>query len=100
MSGSGFWAYTGDGALLEWALLNYFIDFHRKHGYQFIIPPFLLNEKSAYISGHLPKFKDDLYWIEKDGLCLNATSEMMLGNYHAEEILPAEKLPLKYFLLI
>lgn len=97
MSGAGFWAYTGDGAILEWALLNYFIDFHRKHGYSFIIPPFLLNEKSAYISGHLPKFKDDLFWIEKDSLCLNATSEMMLGNYHAEEILVEEKLPLKYF---
>src|SRR3989339_2116801 len=96
MSGSGFWAYTGDGALLEWALLNYFIDFHRKHGYQFIIPPFLLNEKSAYISGHLPKFKDDLYWTQ-DKTCLNATAEMMLGNYHRDEILAAEALPLKYF---
>lgn len=96
MSGSGFWAYTGDGALLEWALLNYFIDYHRQNNYQFIIPPFLLTEKSAYTSGHLPKFREDLFWTQ-DQLCLNATSEMMLGNYHREEILPAEKLPLKYF---
>lgn len=96
MSGTGFWAYTGDGALLEWALLNYFIDYHRQNNYQFIIPPFLLTEKSAYTSGHLPKFREDLFWTQ-DKLCLNATSEMMLGNYHREEILPTEKLPLKYF---
>lgn len=96
MSGSGFWCYTGDGALLEWALLSYFIDFHTKNGYRFLIPPFLLSEKSAYTSGHLPKFRDDLFWTQ-DKLCLNATSEMMLGNYHREETLPGASLPLKYF---
>ncbi len=96
MSGSGFWLYTGDGAILEWALLNYFIEFHRKNGYQFILPPYLLTEKSAYTSGHLPKFRDDLFWTQ-DKLCLNATSEMMLGNLHRDEILPDKDLPLKYF---
>ncbi len=96
MSGSGFWCYTGVGALLEWALLSYFIDFHAKNDYEFMIPPFLLSEKSAYTSGHLPKFRDDLFW-NQDGLCLNATSEMMLGNYHREEILVEEELPKKYF---
>ncbi len=96
MSGTGFWAYTGNGALLEWALLNYFIEFHRKNKYTFLIPPYLLNEESAYVSGHLPKFKDDLFWTQ-DKTCLNATAEMMLGNYHRDEILDAEKLPLKYF---
>ena len=96
MSGSGFWAYKGQGALLEWALLNYFIDFHTKNNYTFLIPPFLLNEASAYASGHMPKFRDDLFWVE-DGLCLNATAEMMLGNYHRDEILKEEDLPLKYF---
>jgi len=96
IAGSGFWCYKGVGALLEWALLSYFIDFHTKNGYEFLIPPFLLTEKSAFTSGHLPKFRDDLFWTQ-DGLCLNATSEMMLGNYHREEILPLESLPLKYF---
>ena len=96
MSGSGFWCYTGAGALLEWALLSYFIDFHTKNGYRFLIPPFLLSEHSAYTSGHLPKFRDDLYWTQ-DKLCLNATSEMMLGNYHRDEILSDKSLPLKYF---
>ena len=96
MSGSGFWVYKGNGAILEWALLNYFIDFHRKNKYTFIIPPFLLKEESAYTSGHLPKFRDDLYWTQ-DKLCLNATAEMMLGNYHRNEILNEDELPLKYF---
>ncbi len=96
MAGSGFWIYKNEGALLEWALLNYFIDFHRKNGYTFLIPPFLLNEKSAYTSGHLPKFRDDLFWTQ-DNLCLNATSEMMLANYHRDEILNGSELPLKYF---
>lgn len=96
MSGAGFWIYKGDGALLEWALLNYFIKFHRENEYEFIIPPFLLNEKSAFVSGHLPKFRDDLFWTE-DGLCLNATSEMMMGNFHRDEILDGKELPKKYF---
>jgi len=96
MSGSGFWCYRGMGALLEWALLSYFIAYHNSNNYKFLIPPFLLTEKSAYTSGHLPKFRDDLFWTQ-DKLCLNATSEMMLGNYHREEILPTDNLPLKYF---
>ncbi len=96
MSGNGFWIYKGDGALLEWALLNYFIAFHRKNNYEFILPPYLLNETSAYASGHLPKFRDDLFWTQ-DKLCLNATSEMMLTNYHRDEILNGKELPLKYF---
>jgi len=96
MSGAGFWVYKDRGAILEWALLNYFIDFHRKNKYTFLLPPYLLTEQSAYTSGHLPKFRDDLYW-NQDKLCLNATSEMMLGNYHRDEVIQAEKLPLKYF---
>jgi seryl-tRNA synthetase len=95
MSGAGFWAYKGSGAVLEWGLLNYFINFHIKNGYTFLIPPFLLNEASAYASGHLPKFREDLFWTE-DKLCLNPTAEMMLGNYHRDEILKEEDLPLKY----
>ena len=103
MSGSGFWCYTGDGALLEWALLNYFVKFHRDNGYEFILPPYLLNEESAYASGHLPKFRDDLFWTsassadKQDKLCLNATSEMMLLNYQRDEILKEKELPKKYF---
>lgn len=96
MSGAGFWAYTGKGADLEWALLNYFVDFHRKNKYKFLLLPYLLTEKSAYTSGHLPKFREDLFWTE-DKLCLNATSEMMLGNFHRNEILNEKDLPIKYY---
>ena len=96
MSGSGFWVYQGQGAILEWALLNYFIDFHRQNNYTFLIPPFLLTEESAYASGHLPKFRNDLYWTE-DGLCLDATAEMMILNFHRAEILAEIDLPKKYF---
>ncbi len=96
MSGAGFWAYTDKGADLEWALLNYFVDFHRKNKYKFLLLPYLLSEKSAYTSGHLPKFREDLFWTE-DKLCLNATSEMMLGNFHREEILDESLLPIKYY---
>jgi len=97
MSGTGYWAYTNSGALLEWALLNYFIDYHRKNkDYEFMIPPYLLTEQSAFTSGHLPKFADDLFKTQ-DGTYLNATSEMMLGNYYRDEILNEENLPKKYF---
>lgn len=96
IAGAGFWVYKGQGALLEWALLNYFKDFHEKNKYTFILPPYLLTEQSAYTSGHLPKFRDDLYWTQ-DKLALNATSEMMLGNYHRDEILDEADLPLKYY---
>ncbi len=95
IAGTGFWIYKGAGAILEWALLSYFIKFHQKNGYTFMIPPFLLTEQSAYTSGHLPKFRDDLFWTQEK-TCLNATSEMMLGNYHRDEILPVEELPYKY----
>src|SRR3989339_1554608 len=96
ISGSGYWLYRGDGALLEWALLNYFISYHQKNNYTFIIPPFLHTEQSAFTSGHLPKFREDLFWTQ-DSTCLNATSEMMLGNLHRDEVVPAADLPLKYF---
>jgi len=97
IAGSGFWFYRGDGAILEWALLNYFIDFHRKNKYTFLLPPFLVTGESAYTSGHLPKFRDDLYWTKDENLCLNATSEMMLLNYHRDEILNQKDLPKRYF---
>jgi seryl-tRNA synthetase len=96
IAGSGFWCYVGDGALMEWALLNYFVEFHQKNSYEFILAPFMLNEDSAYASGHLPKFRDDLYWVQ-DGLCLNATSEMMVNNFHRDDILNEVDLPKKYY---
>ncbi|MCF7794806.1 serine--tRNA ligase [Patescibacteria group bacterium] len=99
MSGNGFWIYKDKGAWLEWALYNYFLEYHRENGYEFFIMPELLNRDSAYASGHLPKFEEDLFWTEDSKLCLNATAEMMLTNYHREEILDDSELPKRYFSL-
>ncbi|MCF7820182.1 MAG: serine--tRNA ligase [Candidatus Pacebacteria bacterium] len=96
MSGNGFWGYKGAGAWLEWSLLNFFMDYHEANNYQMLLLPYLLNEDSAFASGHLPKFRDDLYWTQ-DKICLNATAEMMLTNYHRDEILFEKDLPKKYF---
>ena len=96
MSGNGFWIYKGAGAWLEWSLLNFFLEYHDKNNYEMMLMPSLLNEDSAFASGHLPKFRDDLYWTQ-DNLCLNATAEMMLTNYHRGEVLSEETLPRKYF---
>ena len=51
IGGTGFWVYTGDGALLEWALLNYFIEEHMKDGYQFLLPPHILTYQCGYTAG-------------------------------------------------
>lgn len=102
MGGAGFWLYKGDGALLEWALLNYFIDEHRKDGYEFILPPHLLNAQCGYTAGQFPKFVDDVFILaseEDKGIkhFLLPTSETALINFHRDEILPEEELPKKYF---
>ena len=101
IGGNGFWLYKGDGALLEWALLNYFISEHRRNGYEFILPPHILTYACGYTAGQFPKFEDDVFQLEKDGGKLDRfllpTAETALINYHRDEILPEESLPLKYF---
>ena len=96
ISGNNFSMYTGMGARLEWALINFFIDEHIKAGYEMIIPPNLVVRESAYTSGQLPKFEEDVYWT-KDGLCLIPTAETVLTNIYREEILNEEDLPKKFF---
>ena len=93
MSGSGNWVYRGMGARLEWALLNYFIDFHHKNGYEFILPPHLLNYESGFAAGQFPKFADDVFMTEAKFLI--PTSETALINMHRGENL--DRLPIKYF---
>lgn len=101
MGGSGFWLYKGDGARLEWALLNYFIEEHLRDGYEFILPPHILNYECGYTAGQFPKFKDDVFLIENEddgGMqFLLPTAETALINYHRDEILEEEDLPKKYF---
>lgn len=98
MTGSGWPLYTDKGAQLEWALINYMLDIHKKNGFKFILPPLLVNEKTMYNSGQLPKFNDQLFKInDKDyNLFLIPTSEVALNGLYWWDIIPEEKLPLKY----
>jgi len=99
ISGHGAWVYTNLGARLEWALVNFFISEHLKDGYEFILPPHLLNEQSGYVAGQFPKFRQDVFWL--DGLepkrFVLPTAETALVNLHRDEILSEDDLPKKYF---
>jgi seryl-tRNA synthetase len=96
ISGSNFGMYTGMGARLEWALINFFIDEHIQAGYEMVIPPNLVVRESAYTAGQLPKFEEDVYWT-KEGLCLIPTAETVLTNIYRDEILDEGDLPKKFF---
>jgi len=97
VSGSGFILFTGKGALLERALINFMLDLHtQKHGYKEIFPPFLVNRDSMTGTGQLPKLEEDMYWLEKDDYFLIPTAEVPLTNLHRDEILKTESLPIYY----
>ena len=99
IAGRGAWIYTGLGAQLEFALLQYFINTHLRDGYQFILPPHLLSEQSGFGAGQFPKFREDVFWL--DGLepkrFLLPTAETALVNIYRDEILKEEDLPKKFF---
>ena len=99
IAGRGSWIYTNLGARLEWALLNFFMSEHLKDGYEFILPPHLLNEESGFVAGQFPKFKEDVFWL--DGLepkrFLLPTAETALVNLYRNEILSEDDLPKKFF---
>jgi len=98
LGGNGFWLYRGDGARLEWALLNYFVDAHLEDGYEFVLPPHLLNYECGFAAGQFPKFADDVFQIAGDGdQFLLPTAETALINLHRDEVLREEELPRKYF---
>jgi seryl-tRNA synthetase len=97
MSGAGFVCYKGKGARLERALINFLVDLHsQRHGYHEISPPFLLRAEALMGTSQLPKFKEQQYEIERDGLYLAPTAEVPLTNLHREELLPYSWLPLNY----
>lgn len=97
VSGAGFPLYTGDGATLERALINFMLDFHRnKHGYKEIFPPFMVSRESAFGTGQLPKLAEDMYRVDEEDLFLIPTAEVPVTNIHRNEILPEDTLPLKY----
>jgi seryl-tRNA synthetase len=95
ISGAGFIAFSGWGAKLERALINFMLDLHtQKHGYREISPPFLVNRASMFGTGQLPKLEEDMYGLKEDDLFLIPTAEVPLTNLFREEILPSERLPL------
>ncbi len=100
LAGSGFWIYRGMGARLEWALLNYFIDTHLADGYEFILPPLMLEYECGLTAGQFPKFADEVYKIENptdDRVhYMLPTAEAALVSLHRNEIVNESELPKKY----
>ncbi|MBY0163135.1 serine--tRNA ligase [Cytobacillus firmus] len=97
VTGSRFTFYKGLGARLERALISFMMDLHSdKHGYEEMLPPFIVNRDSLYGTGQLPKFEEDLFKISDTDYYLIPTAEVPVTNYHREEILNSEDLP-KYY---
>jgi seryl-tRNA synthetase len=97
LSGSGFICFTGAGARLERALINFLLDLHtREHGYLEMSPPFLVRRDCMIGTTQLPKFEADMYGLEENQLFLAPTAEVPVTNFHREEILPASELPKKF----
>lgn len=100
IAGEKNWVYTGIGARLEWALVNFFIDTHLEDGYEFMLLPYLLNYDCGFGAGQFPKFTEEVYKIqtEDDNIkFLLPTAETALVNLHAGEIMDIDDLPKKYF---
>jgi seryl-tRNA synthetase len=97
LSGSGFICFTGAGAKLERALINFMLDLHtREHGYLEMSPPFLVRRDCMIGTTQLPKFEEDMYGLEENQLFLAPTAEVPVTNFHREEILTAVELPKKF----
>lgn len=91
---SRFTLYKNKGAKLERAIINFFLDVHtNEHGYQEILPPFMVNSQTMQGTGQLPKFKEDMYKCENEDLYLIPTAEVPLTNIYSNEIIDEELLP-------
>ncbi len=97
VTGARFAFYKGAGARLERALVNFMLDLHtREHGYVEIFPPFMVNRSSMIGTGQLPKFEEDVFRVLDTDYFLVPTAEVPVTNFHREEILDAEDLPIYY----
>ncbi|MBS4201441.1 serine--tRNA ligase [Bacillus sp. FJAT-49732] len=97
VTGSRFVFYKGLGARLERALVSFMLDLHiEEHGYEEIMPPYLVNRTSLTGTGQLPKFEEDAFLVESEDYFLIPTAEVPVTNYHRDEILSADQLPLNY----
>lgn len=101
LAGAGNWMYTGMGARLEWALLNYFIDTHTADGYDFILPPHMLEYQCGLTAGQFPKFADEVFKISnhptEGTYYMLPTAEAALASVYRDEILTEADLPKKFF---
>lgn len=97
VTGSRFTFYKGLGARLERALISFMMDLHsNEHGYEEMLPPYIVNRDSLYGTGQLPKFEEDLFKLTEEGYYLIPTAEVPVTNYHRDEILDAASLPRYY----
>ncbi len=97
IAGARFALYQGVGARLERALSNFMLDVHtREHGYTEVLPPFMVNSAALYGTGQLPKFAGDLFKLERHDLWLIPTAEVPVTNLYRDEVLEAERLPVKF----
>lgn len=97
VTGSRFTFYKGLGARLERALISFMMDLHsNEHGYEEMLPPYIVNRDSLYGTGQLPKFEEDLFKLRDTEYYLIPTAEVPVTNYHRDEILSVEDLPRKY----
>lgn len=96
IAGARFYLYHGLAARLERAIINLMLDLHTvEHGYTEMFGPFIVNDESMIGTGQFPKFRDEYYRIERDGLSLIPTAEVTLTNIYRDEILDAAALPVK-----
>lgn len=97
VTGSRFVFYKGLGARLERALINFMLDLHvEQHGYEEVLPPYIVNRASMTGTGQLPKFEEDAFRIESEDYFLIPTAEVPVTNLHRDEILSVDDLPIKY----
>lgn len=97
ITGTRFTVYSGAGAQLERAIMNFFLDTHtRQHGYKEIFPPFMVHRNSMVGTGQLPKFEEDAFKVANTDYFLVPTAEVPVTNMHRDEILNGDDLPIKY----
>ena len=97
VTGARFVLYKGMGARMERALINFMLDLHTTdHGYEELMPPFMVNRQSMTGTGQLPKFEEDAFRVPQKDFFLVPTAEVPVTNIHRDEIIPEEQLPLCY----
>ncbi len=95
MTKSGFVFYKSMGAKVIYALTQMMMENNQNHGFEICLPPYAVNEESLYVAGNFPKFKSEVFALEKDELYLIPTAEVSLTNFYRDEILDLKNLPIR-----